>query len=91
MIKASKIRHLNEDRIKVDFPYNHEISLLLKQVPDAQWSKTHGAWHIPYTKIAFEQLKSLFPDIEIVSLNETPASKIPPPVEPPPFLLKAAL
>ncbi len=81
MIKASKILHRNEDRIKVDFPYNREISLLLKQIPDAQWSKTHGAWHIPYTKKAFAQLKSLFPDIEIVSLNETPTPQAKPPVE----------
>ncbi|MEI7587735.1 hypothetical protein [Runella sp.] len=80
MIKASKILHRNEDRIKVDFPYNREISLLLKQIPDAQWSKSHGAWHIPYTKTAFEELKSLFPDIEIVSLKETPAAQAPPPV-----------
>ncbi len=29
-----------------------------------KWSLTHRAWHIPYTKAAFDQLKTLFPDIE---------------------------
>lgn len=91
MIKASKILHRNEDRIKVDFPYNREISLLLKQIPDAQWSKSHSAWHIPYTKMAFEQLKSLFPDIEIVSLKETPAAQTPPPVEPSPLPTQSSI
>lgn len=63
-MKASKIVHNNETRIKVEFPYNQQIALKLKQITDAKWSKTHNAWHIPYTKQAFELLKSLFPDIE---------------------------
>jgi site-specific recombinase XerD len=63
MIKATKIIHREEQRIKVDFPYNHEFIALLRQVEGAKWSKTHKAWHIPYTKEAFGKLKSLFPDI----------------------------
>ena len=63
-MKASKIIHKKEPRIKVDFPFNQEIALKLKQIPDAKWSKTLSAWHIPYTKEAFELLKSLFPEIE---------------------------
>ncbi len=61
---AIKIVHRNENRIKVDFPYNNNISVALKKIPDAQWSKTHRAWHIPYTKSAFDLLKKSFPDIE---------------------------
>lgn len=63
MIKATKIIHRNEARIKIDFPYNQEFIALLRQVEGAKWSKTHKAWHIPYTKEAFGKLKSLFPDI----------------------------
>ncbi len=37
---------------------------ILRQIADTRWSKTHGAWHIPYTKQAFEQLISLFPDVQ---------------------------
>jgi len=40
------------------------MTLKLKQIPDAKWSKTMSAWHIPYTKEAFKQLKELFPDVE---------------------------
>ena len=64
-MKASKIIHRNETRIRVDFPYNAEMVLKLRQIPDARWSKTMGAWHVPYTKEAFGQLKELFPDLEI--------------------------
>jgi len=68
MIKATKIIHKEEQRIKVDFPYNQHFIYLLRQVEGAKWSQTHKAWHIPYTKEAFGKLKSLFPDILV---NET--------------------
>ncbi len=65
MIKAAKIIHRGQERIKVDFPYNQAFIILLKQIEDARWSQTHRAWHIPYTKQAFAKLKSLFPGILI--------------------------
>ncbi len=63
-MKVSKVIHRSESRIRVDFPYNPAISSQLKQIPDARWSKTMCAWHIPYSKEAFDQLKALFPDLE---------------------------
>ena len=63
-MKASKIVHKNEERIKIDFPFNQEMASKIRQIPDARWSRTHGAWHIPYTKAAFDHLKSIFPEIE---------------------------
>jgi len=65
MAKATKIIHRGQNRIKVDFPFNHACIALIRQIEDATWSTTHRAWHIPYTKQAFQKLKSLFPDIEI--------------------------
>lgn len=62
-MKATKVTHRNETRIRVDFPYNQEMVSKLKQIPDARWSKTMGAWHIPYIKKAFELLKILFPEM----------------------------
>lgn len=73
-MKASKIIHRNEDRIRVEFPYNQELVSKLRQIPDARWSKTMGAWHVPYTKEAFEQLKLLFPDVEYETV--APKTKI---------------
>ena len=63
-MKASKITHQNEIRIRVDFQYNQELVAKLRQITDARWSKTIGAWHVPYTKEVFMQLKTLFPDLE---------------------------
>lgn len=63
-MKASKIEHKGEQRIKVEFPYNFDIASLLKQIPGAKWSKTMRAWHIPYGRKEFNQLKALFPAIE---------------------------
>lgn len=63
-MKASKIIHRSVARIRVDFPYNQEMVSLLRQIADARWSKTLGAWHVPYTKEAFRQLKEMFPEVE---------------------------
>lgn len=70
-MKASKIKHRNEIRIRVDYPYNAEITSKLRQIEDAKWSKTMGSWHIPYTKEAFVQLKTLFPEVEYEMTRQT--------------------
>ena len=63
-VKASKIELSGENRIKIEFSDNLEIASMLKQIPDAKWSLEIEAWHIPYSKVAFEQLTKLFPDLE---------------------------
>lgn len=63
-MKAEKIEHNGEKRIKIDFPYNQEIASRLRKIGGSKWSKTFQAWHIPYTQEAFNQLKNLFPDID---------------------------
>jgi integrase/recombinase XerD len=64
MKKASKITHRNEERIKIEFPYNKEDVIKVKQIKDAKWSMSLKSWHIPYTKVSFKQLTDIFPDIE---------------------------
>lgn len=66
-MKASKIVHNNEEWIMIDFLFNKGIISKIRQIPDARWSKTLGACHIPYTKEAYNQLIRLFPDIEITN------------------------
>lgn len=63
MIKATKIIHREQTRIKVNFPYNQAHIILLRQIAGATWSATHKAWHIPYTQQAFSHLKTLFPEV----------------------------
>jgi len=79
-MNISKITHRHELRIRVDFPYNTDTVARLKQIPDTKWSKTLKTWHVPYTKEVFEQLKTLFPDVEYTSLhnqNETTEPTVP--------------
>lgn len=75
MIKATKIIHKEQFRIKVDLPYNRECTARIRQIEDAKWSATHRAWHIPYTKQAFGKLKILFPDVEVETTDENIARK----------------
>ena len=77
-MNTSKIIHRNQNRIKVDFPYNQQIAIALKTISDARWSQTHRAWHIPDTFDAFEKLKILFPEIlfkKIDFVENAPISK----------------
>ncbi len=66
-MKLSSIFHRNENRIKVDFPYNQQIACIIKAVPDARWSKTHRAWHIPVDGL--NQLTGLFPETKFELLD----------------------
>ncbi len=77
-MKASKISHKNEDRIKVDFPYDRQNVQKLKQIPDSKWSESQNSWHIPYSKPAFEMLKVLFPEVEYIKKNILEPLIIPP-------------
>jgi site-specific recombinase XerD len=63
-MRISKVTHHSELRIRIDFPYDAVISAQLKRIAGTRWSRTMGAWHVPYTKEAFEQLKQLFPEVE---------------------------
>jgi len=67
-MKTSTIIHKNEERIKIEFPFNQEIVSKIRQIPDARWSRTLGVWHIPSGKDTYNQLIHLFPDIEIPQL-----------------------
>ncbi len=64
--------------MKVDFPFNQELSSIIKQISDAKWSKTLNAWHIPDVPDNYKILKSLFPSVEfkqeLSAVQTTPES-----------------
>lgn len=64
-MKATKITLQQEPRIRVDFTYDPLKVQQIKTISGARWSNSLKAWHIPYTKKAFNQLKKLFPNVEI--------------------------
>lgn len=68
-MKPSKILHKGAERIKLEFANIPENNNLVRKIIDSKWSKTLNAWHIPYTKEAFGQLKTLFPEVEIPEMK----------------------
>ncbi len=42
-MKAEKIIHKGEHRIKIYFPYNQSIAVTLRQITGAKWSATYKA------------------------------------------------
>jgi integrase/recombinase XerD len=63
MIKASKIYHRGEDRLKLEFPFNTSIANQIKQIKGFAWSQTHKAWLVPFNKETIDELRIKFPDI----------------------------
>jgi len=78
MIRISKIKHKEEERIKVDFPYNGDLAREIKKIEGSKWSATHKAWHIPYTASAYATLKQGFPDLEMAFTKKPDENHIAP-------------
>ena len=71
MIKVEKINHHGENRLKLDFPYDAKVTQQVRQITGSAWSRTFGAWLLPYTNAAVEELKKRFPDIKFPEKKET--------------------
>ncbi|MFP4664931.1 MAG: site-specific tyrosine recombinase/integron integrase [Bacteroidales bacterium] len=65
MIRAEKIQHRGETRLKVDFAYNQGLIRQIRQIDGARWSKTYKAWHLPWSESAIKAVQDIFPGIEI--------------------------
>ena len=85
MIKTEIIIHHDQQRVKLDFAYDSNISNKIKQIEGAAWSKTHRAWHIPCNQKSIDQLKVHFPDLVLPELFKKEESIPPEPV----FAVKA--
>jgi integrase/recombinase XerD len=72
IVQISKVYHKNEWRISIKTGFETEVVAKIKQLQDVRWSATLKAWHIPYTNQAYQQLKGLFPEMEIIQ-NEDKA------------------
>lgn len=62
----SRIFHDGENRIKLEFGFDREKILRLRQIVAARWSNTHKAWHVPYKKEVFEVIMREFPEASFV-------------------------
>ncbi len=69
ILTISKILKEGKPRIKIVFDYNYSIKERIKKIPTAKFSRSLKAWHIEYSKEAFNQLKSL--GIEIKYINDS--------------------
>jgi integrase/recombinase XerD len=68
-IHISKINHHGADRLLVNIPYTSINIQKIKQIKSATWSRTFNSWHIPFTKPAYTQLKSLFPEDDFLKTD----------------------
>lgn len=72
----------NEERIRVNLPYDPALIQKIRTVSGARWSAQHRCWHVPKTTDAWRQLKAHFGEIQVVPAPETPPEALP--LSPPP-------
>jgi integrase/recombinase XerD len=63
-MKASRINHRNEERIKLEFSYDLESAQRIRKIKGAAWSQSLKCWHIPFTNQAFKDALYNFPTME---------------------------
>lgn len=74
-VKIEKSEHRGELRIVVHFAYDAQMISHIKKLPDARWSKTMNAWHVPDTP---ESMKSLT-DLGFIKKKEENKVAVDPP------------
>jgi len=78
IIQASYIFHRNERRIKLQCENYDPLNKLIKSIHGAKWSKTHKSWHIPCTKILYNNLKNNLPgNCRLTEIKETATATSP--------------
>lgn len=65
-MKISKITHRNESKLQLIFEFDQSKINKIKKISGYTWSKTHKAWLLPDSSETLQQLKSLFPEDEIL-------------------------
>ena len=71
--------HENQERIRVDIPYEPAMIQKIRTVSGARWSALHRCWHVPKTPEAWRQLQQIFEDIQVIApqMEEPPTPPLP--------------
>ena len=67
-ITLQKIIHRNKTRIAVFYPYNDNITAILKTI-DAKYSKTNRCWYVDYSKKNYTFIINHFKNITFIDKN----------------------
>jgi site-specific recombinase XerD len=89
-VSIQKINHKGVERIRVNIDYDAELIQKVKSIEGYAWSATKKCWHIPYTPAAYGKLKTVFPQVTILTgesaaerANSSSPAIITPSIDPP--------
>lgn len=63
-------KHKGKRVLLFKFPYDNELRLLIRQLPNTTWSATHRSFYAPYTVDLIFQAKELFNSIAVIDDTE---------------------
>jgi len=64
VVNLNMVKHREEIRLKIRFPYDAEAGERVKLLKDRRWSQTMRAWHLPFDKDSVDALSNIFQHLE---------------------------
>ena len=68
MLSLPKLRHRERDVQSFFFPYDQDLIIQVKTLPDSKYSATWRCWYLPYTETHLRSVQKLF-KLESFSLD----------------------
>jgi integrase/recombinase XerD len=62
-IILDKINHRGKEVLLLKFPYNNQLTELVRQLPGIAWTQTHKAWYTGYSMEVLHEVKRIFADV----------------------------
>lgn len=56
IVRLTPLYHRHHESIAVGFEVDREVERLVRTIPHARWSRTHGTWYVPLTKVHYRSL-----------------------------------
>ena len=75
IVKLTNLIHKNQSIVKLGFDKNPKLYQLVRQLPNLNYSKTHGAWYLPYTTATIELICSKLNAIAYVDYKDLTHTK----------------
>ena len=66
IVEMMHTQYEGQTRLFLKFPYNKELIVLVKNLPDAKWSSGSKAWHVHYTTEMVQRVQSYFKNHSVI-------------------------
>jgi len=69
ILTIDKVVHRGMQILLLRFPFDKQLINMVKQLPNAAWSKTRKAWYVPYSERMIDAIKKLFNEVAVIDTS----------------------